>query len=112
MAQVDGCGFTRYRKFETQKEAEQFIQENQIQKGARASNVSQSRKSLLSNILTVPSDKDICVRNLSTVSFGNHPFQRDEDGFVHCYTDGSCENNGQVGAKAGVGVWFGVDHPL
>ncbi|XP_046455643.1 ribonuclease H1-like isoform X3 [Daphnia pulex] len=112
-AQVNGCGFTKYRKFGTQKEAEQFIQENQIQKGARASvDVSQSSKSLLSNFPAVPSDKDICVRNLSTVSFGDHPFQRDEDGFVHCYTDGSCEKNGQVGAKAGVGVWFGVDHPL
>ena len=93
-------------------EADKFIQENQIQKGAKASSVSQSGKSLLNNFPAVPTDKDICVRNLSTVSFGDLPFQRDEDGFVHCYTDGSCEKNGQVGAKAGVGVWFGVDHPL
>ena len=27
------------------------------------------------------------------------------------YTDGSCLSNGRIGARAGVGVWFGRDHP-
>lgn len=36
----------------------------------------------------------------------------DEDGFVHVFTDGACENNGRVNAKAGLGVWFGDNHPL
>lgn len=31
---------------------------------------------------------------------------------VVVYTDGACENNGQRGAKAGIGVWFGDNHPL
>lgn len=35
-----------------------------------------------------------------------------ENDFVVVYTDGACENNGFKGAKAGVGVWFGDDHPL
>jgi len=31
---------------------------------------------------------------------------------VSVYTDGACSRNGQDGAKAGVGVWFGTDdHP-
>ncbi|KAK9685395.1 RNase H [Popillia japonica] len=35
-----------------------------------------------------------------------------ENDFVVVYTDGACENNGFKGAKAGVGVWFGDDHPF
>ena len=27
------------------------------------------------------------------------------------YTDGACVNNGQRGAKAGIGIFFGVGHP-
>ena len=39
-------------------------------------------------------------------------FMEDEDGYVQVYTDGACEKNGKVGAKAGVGVFFGDGHPL
>lgn len=49
---------------------------------------------------------------LTTVRLGNCSFQTDELGFVHCYTDGACGKNGQVGANAGVGVWFGHQHPM
>ena len=35
-----------------------------------------------------------------------------EDGFMLVYTDGACENNGKPNAKAGIGVWFGDNHPL
>lgn len=28
------------------------------------------------------------------------------------YTDGACQANGQEGAKAGIGIYWGVDHPL
>ncbi|KAI4469424.1 ribonuclease h1 [Holotrichia oblita] len=35
-----------------------------------------------------------------------------ENDFVVVYTDGACENNGFKGAKAGLGVWFGDDHPF
>ena len=27
------------------------------------------------------------------------------------YTDGACEGNGKAGAKAGIGVYWGPDHP-
>lgn len=39
-------------------------------------------------------------------------FQQDGKGFVHVYTDGSCINNGKHTAAAGLGVYFGKDHPL
>jgi len=39
-------------------------------------------------------------------------FEVDQNGYVHVYTDGACENNGRAGAKAGIGVWFADHHPL
>ena len=40
-------------------------------------------------------------------------FNEDKDGYVHVYTDGSCENNGSTKkAKAGLGVFFGVGSEL
>jgi ribonuclease HI len=39
-------------------------------------------------------------------------FETDENGYVHVYTDGACENNGRAGARAGIGVWFADNHPL
>lgn len=35
-----------------------------------------------------------------------------ENDHVVVFTDGACENNGQRGAKAGLGVWFADDHAL
>ncbi|MCL4133493.1 UNVERIFIED_CONTAM: hypothetical protein GTU68_006246 [Idotea baltica] len=39
-------------------------------------------------------------------------FELDSDGFLIVYTDGSCAFNGKHGAQAGVGVFFGDDHPM
>lgn len=44
--------------------------------------------------------------------YGDYDFPVDADGFVHVYTDGSCENNGRAGAIAGYGVYFDENHPL
>lgn len=35
-----------------------------------------------------------------------------ENDYVIVYTDGASENNGKKNAKAGIGVWFGNQHPL
>lgn len=48
---------------------------------------------------------------MSEVSYGNHFFHVDDEGYVHVYTDGSCESNGKLNARAGIGVWFGKNHP-
>lgn len=47
-----------------------------------------------------------------TKRYGNHDFLEDDKGFVHVYTDGSCENNGNSNAIAGYGVYFGENHAL
>lgn len=44
--------------------------------------------------------------------YSGHHFLEDNDGYVHVYTDGSCENNGRPNAIAGYGVYFGEGHLL
>ncbi|XP_069165967.1 ribonuclease H1 isoform X1 [Procambarus clarkii] len=39
-------------------------------------------------------------------------FSTDSEDYLIVYTDGSCEFNGRNGAKAGIGVYFGPNHPL
>lgn len=39
-------------------------------------------------------------------------FTVDSDGYVVVFTDGACKGNGQRGARAGIGVWFGENHVL
>ncbi|KAI8430090.1 hypothetical protein MSG28_000511 [Choristoneura fumiferana] len=39
-------------------------------------------------------------------------FQEDDDGFVQVYTDGACSSNGQRGARAGLGIYWGDNHHL
>ncbi|KAL3275871.1 hypothetical protein HHI36_020610 [Cryptolaemus montrouzieri] len=46
-----------------------------------------------------------------TGSCNENNFIREQD-YVVVYTDGACENNGKANAKAGIGVWFGNNHPL
>lgn len=41
-----------------------------------------------------------------------YDFIIDEQGYVNVYTDGACHSNGLENPKAGIGVWFGDDHPL
>jgi hypothetical protein len=53
---------------------------------------------------------DLDGDNSKTIVFPE--FEVDESGYVHVYTDGACENNGKVKARAGIGVWFADNHPL
>lgn len=45
-------------------------------------------------------------------SYKNLKFLEDAAGFVHVYTDGSCEGNGKFAAAAGLGVYFNDNHSL
>lgn len=53
---------------------------------------------------------EIPVKKLN--KYGKHSFLEDEDGYVHVFTDGSCEGNGTDKAVAGLGVYFGEGHAL
>lgn len=53
---------------------------------------------------------EIPVKKLN--KYGKHSFMEDEEGYVHVFTDGSCEGNGTDKAVAGLGVYFGEGHAL
>nr|CAD7603703.1 unnamed protein product [Timema genevievae] len=89
-------------------------------KGSDTVSVNESYKRLLSE-----DDDIICLAESAHKSVKTEPaetsvtdspvslqFQLDQQGFVQVYTDGACEKNGFAGAKAGIGVWFGINHPL
>ncbi|XP_076654674.1 ribonuclease H1 isoform X2 [Halictus rubicundus] len=48
----------------------------------------------------------------SNVQKSSSGFIVDSDGYVNVYTDGACSSNGYKNSLAGIGVWFGEDHPL
>lgn len=53
-----------------------------------------------------------CPPPTTEMKIGSMTFNVDSQGFVHVYTDGSCENNGKFTAAAGLGVYFGINHIL
>lgn len=57
--------------------------------------------------------KKLKVTEISELTkHGKYMFLQDIHGFVHCYTDGSCEGNGTEMACAGLGVYFSEGHAL
>ena len=72
----------------------------------------ESKKQSNQGHIPVAAEEVTCVTRLSTVMFTNQEFHCDEKGYIHVYTDGACGSNGKAGAKAGIGVWFGLDHPM
>ncbi|XP_037035656.1 ribonuclease H1 [Bradysia coprophila] len=136
-AQVKGFTSAIYKKFSTYDEAVKFV----ISKGGKldhkidgesiADGDSQkSSKQIASAVSTGSSNKrlnedvseskpskkakkdtgEIPVKRLN--KYGKHSFLEDENGFVHVFTDGSCEGNGTEKAVAGLGVYFGEGHAL
>ena len=54
------------------------------------------------------SAKNIADAKLLTIQ----DYQRTRDGYAIAYTDGSCLYNGKIYAAAGIGIWFGYNHPM
>lgn len=44
--------------------------------------------------------------------YKGYGFSCDNHGYVEVYTDGACSANGTDYARAGIGVFFGNNHPL
>uniref|UniRef100_A0A2M4BVW3 Ribonuclease H1 n=1 Tax=Anopheles marajoara TaxID=58244 RepID=A0A2M4BVW3_9DIPT len=127
-SQVTGFTGARYKKFATQTEATEFIRE--FGGGGSPASVRQFTSSTQKRSLSTcedsgatdqPLDKKqrkAILREsqpkpvLKMARYGKHSFQQDEQGYVHVYTDGSCEGNGKPNAAAGLGVYFDEDHAL
>lgn len=56
--------------------------------------------------------KQELITQVGVKKFGEYEFPVDSEEYVIVYTDGSCENNGQKNAIAGLGVYFADNHPL
>jgi ribonuclease HI len=93
--QVNGFNNAIYKKFKTREEAETFIN---------------SKLSLNSNLL---SKNKLVSKNVSNISSENYvESQLQNYNFTpnyFVYTDGSCYNNGNKDAKAGIGIFFGIN---
>ena len=89
---VKGFKNAVYKKFSERKEAEIFLGE-QKNKNIEISYNKITDYFTYSDSCSCDSDKDTLIT----------------DYFV--YTDGSCHNNGQEGASAGIGIYFGINDP-
>lgn len=129
-SQVKGFSGAKYKKFKTQAEAQSFASGNNT--------TSTTSTPLVTPVTTFPpatstGTKRRGIQFLSSLpaakkqkkgsdglsedvvkleQFGGHSFPIDDDGYVHVYTDGSCEGNGQNIACAGLGVYFLDGHDL
>ncbi|XP_058059676.1 ribonuclease H1 [Anopheles bellator] len=123
-AQVSGFTGARFKKFPTANAANEFIQQNKGGGSADVTKLTAQRvkrsfstvagdeeplkKQSKSTILLEETPNPVC----KMVKYGDHSFLQDDEGFVHVYTDGSCEGNGRPDAVAGLGVYFAEGHAL
>ena len=100
----DGAGFAgaEHKKFTSEKEARSYL-------GAAGSK---------SNALKMPTttpypkptfDERQHMKRTQLTSVSESPEYRSK--VLSVYTDGACSNNGNDGARAGSGVWYGPDDP-
>ncbi|XP_033341720.2 ribonuclease H1 isoform X2 [Megalopta genalis] len=134
-AQVHQYPGAIFKKFPSQKEAESFIREKTSTAKGKVNSAKKETKNIqtLGNIISarkrsLPAiDKHVKeklprkkikligisdIPSTSTEQTSSSKFTIDDDGYVNVYTDGACSSNGYKNAQAGLGVWFGQDHPL
>ena len=109
--QVKGYTGARYKKFKSQREAEDFIATQAPTSTALVPSSSRSR------LLPVPVTRNMAQPNQSSgpskpkVNVSRKDAGVDEEGFDVIYADGACKGNGQANSVAGVGVWWGHNDP-
>ncbi|KAK1119478.1 hypothetical protein K0M31_013305 [Melipona bicolor] len=110
-----------FRKFKTETEAHNFIQQNAGTSTNCNTNhpfdVRTSKRPRVESDKSIDNNdnKRLCsekVIDCSEDKKTSGSYDIDSDGYVNVYTDGACSSNGSRKAKAGIGVWFGDNHPL
>lgn len=94
-AEVKDVKGPKYKKFATRAEAEAFVAS-----GGKTSVVAAAKKG--------ETEEKPAKKAKTSASEAPKPKQ---DGLVRVWTDGAARGNGQKGAQAGAGVFFGVDDP-
>lgn len=103
-ALVDGFPGARYKKFTTIGEATAFLTENGTAKVSKSVEEVSPHLPSAFDVLMKPK-----VRKGRAVAEEVQNSTFDADYYV--YTDGSCSNNGQRNAMAGIGIYFGENDP-
>jgi ribonuclease HI len=98
-ALVDGFPSARYKKFSTQEEATAFIRED--------SSTTIITKTVEPSSPHLPSAFDILMKAKKRKGPAEEVQASTFDVDYYVYTDGSCSNNGQRSAMAGIGIYFG-----
>ncbi|KAK7070600.1 Ribonuclease H1 [Halocaridina rubra] len=120
--QIAGYSGARYKKFSTKTEAEEFVKEHAVHnplvdrratedKSAENDESKDSVGGAEKRKHDEAGDEETAKKKKITTD-EKTKFSTDGDGFLVVYTDGACEMNGKHGARAGVGVYFGKDHPM
>uniref|UniRef100_A0A1B0CLB5 Ribonuclease H1 n=1 Tax=Lutzomyia longipalpis TaxID=7200 RepID=A0A1B0CLB5_LUTLO len=116
---VNGFSGARYKKFSTMDECLTFIEENRSgpvlasTSGATANVVRRKNNSWKGKSLAELTPGMQLKRGIKR----SHPDDDEEkekkkkDDFLDVWTDGACPNNGAGATTAGMGVFFGDDHP-
>ncbi|CAJ0586926.1 unnamed protein product, partial [Mesorhabditis spiculigera] len=122
-AQVNGYANARYKKFDTEHEANAFVRGNETIKvpfKAKAGRTVTSHAAIATASTSAAAKKSTGRTQLIPLptrrvteeeSLGDDGYYRNAEGYVVAYTDGACSSNGRLGAKAGWGVYWADDHP-
>ncbi|KRX88203.1 Ribonuclease H1 [Trichinella pseudospiralis] len=101
--QVNGYSGAEYKKFSTEQEAREFTnsvsQNDRVQFNSFAPWIPEQKR------LTTPAEQQTSTNNMRWSS------SNERKSFAVCYTDGACVNNGKLGARAGIGVYWGENDP-
>ncbi|KAH7370738.1 putative ribonuclease H [Rhexocercosporidium sp. MPI-PUGE-AT-0058] len=99
--QIHGAKDPKYKKFETRKEAEEFVRSGA--KGAKKGEaVNGAKEKRGKKVPEGEEDEPSAKRSRTGAS------SETKGKWLRIYTDGSALGNGRMGAVAGVGVFFGV----
>ncbi|XP_029352279.1 ribonuclease H1 isoform X1 [Echeneis naucrates] len=130
--QVDKYSSPSFKKFATEKDAWAFVRGVDVSAGPPLKKEAQSGESAAAYLPKrghealeyIPLGKKRCHPEEEEASSPKRVKQSEsstsvsKDGFTYMgdavvvYTDGCCSGNGRNGARAGIGVYWGPDHPL
>ncbi|OTF73327.1 hypothetical protein BLA29_001180 [Euroglyphus maynei] len=135
--QVKGYKNARFKKFKTKSDAEDFIEKYKPSTSKSVSNMNLAPK--ISTKPTADNNNNNFIRKNTSINQSSssnndkktngifskekyrpipksrknefHTIRRDHLNNPIVYTDGACMNNGKRNAKAGIGVFWAIDHP-
>ncbi|XP_040565219.1 ribonuclease H1 isoform X5 [Lepeophtheirus salmonis] len=102
---VDGFDRARYKKFSSREEAEKFVKEE----AAKDAWTGEKSNNLRKNHMKIENESGFSVDNTDWTYSKDKGYYMNDDGWVKVFTDGACSNNGGIGARAGIGVFFGIN---